>query len=97
MGRAAEGFVQVERSLMDYISDQWPTAYFEMIKNGPVDLPEVEPQQGYEWVPACAIEYLEDQWPSAYEMMMCKASKSPAIIHETEHNAEDHNDAPETE
>lgn len=73
-------FVQIERQLLDYLSDQWPSAYADLIARFDAKAPACDARQGYDWMPEAALAYLQDQWPTARQMMKCRATKNPVIM-----------------
>jgi hypothetical protein len=74
------GFIQIENQLLDYLSDQWPSLYAYLVPLHDGGIPARDPVKGYAWMTSEALEHIKDQWPTAYDMMMCRASKVPAII-----------------
>ena len=72
--------VQIERRCLDYLSDQWPSAYAELVRRSNHEMPTEGPERGYEWMPEHLLVYLADQWPTAHQMMLSMATKEPAIL-----------------
>jgi hypothetical protein len=74
------GFLQIEDSLLHYLSDQWPAAYADLLSRACGEYPEVATEPGYTWLEASLLEHLKDQWPSADQAMMSRSLKEPAIM-----------------
>lgn len=72
--------VQIERRCLDYLSDQWPSAYAALVSRSNHEMPSERCEQGYEWMPVHLLDYLADQWPSAHSAMLSMATKESAIL-----------------
>lgn len=73
-------FVKIEKALLDYLSDQWPSAYGELVRLSTGEEPDQRPGRGYEWLACDLLDHLKENCPSAFMAMMSRATLEPAEI-----------------